>query len=167
MKTLEDYTLKIKPFTYSVGEGNDGGTLSGLAKLVYGDKKMWTQIYAANRDVVSNPNALSYGMSLTIPASHPPEPKRETKVLPPYPSEAASQHVHGEVAMDVTLNDDGTYGFVWSVGNSYSGTGTLDGSTLTVDWGDRYPVIYTISDDGQTMTGTWANGRGTETLTKQ
>ena len=34
MKTLEDYTLKIKPFTYSVGEGNDGGTLSGLAKLV-------------------------------------------------------------------------------------------------------------------------------------
>ena len=108
MKTLEDYTLKIKPFTYSVGEGNDGGTLSGLAKLVYGDKKMWTQIYAANRDVVSNPNALSYGMSLTIPASHPPEPKRETKVLPPYPSEAASQHVHGEVAMDVTLNDDGT-----------------------------------------------------------
>jgi TonB family protein len=108
MKTLEDYTLKIKPFKYSVGEGNDGGTLSGLAKLVYGDKKMWTQIYAANRDVVSNPNALSYGMSLTIPASHPPEPKRETKVLPPYPSEAASQHVHGEVAMDVTLNDDGT-----------------------------------------------------------
>jgi TonB family protein len=103
-----DYVLKNKPFTYSVGEANDGGTLSGLATLVYGDKKMWIQIYAANRDVVSDPNALRYGMSLTIPASSQRAPKVETKVLPPYPVEAASQHVHGDVAMDVTLNDDGT-----------------------------------------------------------
>jgi TonB family protein len=108
MRVTEDYVLKMKPFTYSVGEAQDGGTLRGLAKLVYGDKKMWIQIYAANRDVVSDPNGLSYGMSLTIPPSHQPAPKLETKVLPPYPSEAASQHVHGDVAMDVTLNDDGT-----------------------------------------------------------
>jgi protein TonB len=47
-------------------------------------------------------------MSLTIPSSPQRVPKLETKVLPPYPSEAASQHVHGDVAMDVTLNDDGT-----------------------------------------------------------
>jgi TonB family protein len=97
-----------KPFTYSVGEAQDGGTLRGLAKLVYGDKKMWIQIYAANRDVVSDPNALRHGMSLTIPPSHQPAPRLETKAVPPYPSEAASQHVHGDVAMDVTLNDDGT-----------------------------------------------------------
>jgi anaerobic magnesium-protoporphyrin IX monomethyl ester cyclase len=108
MKTLDDYVLRMKPFTYSVGEAQDGGTLRGLAKLVYGDKKMWIQIYAANRDVVSDPSALLYGMSLTIPPSYQPTPKLETKVLPPYPSEAASQHVHGDVAMDVTLNDDGT-----------------------------------------------------------
>ena len=109
MKTqIDDYVLKIKPFTYSVGEAQDDGTLRGLARLVYGDKKMWTQIYAANRDVVSDPNALRYGMSLTIPLSHQPAPKLETKVLPSYPSEAASQLVHGDVAMDVTLNDDGT-----------------------------------------------------------
>jgi hypothetical protein len=31
---------------------------------------MWIRIYAANRDVVSDPNALRYGMSLTIPLSH-------------------------------------------------------------------------------------------------
>jgi len=104
----EDYALKNKPFTYNVGEAQDGGTLRGLAKLVYGDKKMWIQIYAANRDVVRDPNALPYGMSLTIPRSHQPAPKLETKVLPSYPSEAATQHVHGDVAMDVTLNDDGT-----------------------------------------------------------
>jgi len=109
MKTqIDDYFLKTKPFTYSVGEAQDGGTLSGLAKLVYGDKKMWIQIYEANRDVVSDPNVLPYGMTLTIPPSHQPAPKLETKVLPLYPSEAASQHVHGDVAMDVTLNDDGT-----------------------------------------------------------
>jgi len=47
-------------------------------------------------------------MSLIIPASSQRAPKVETKVLPLYPSEAASQHVHGDVTMDVTLNDDGT-----------------------------------------------------------
>ena len=107
MKAPDDYTLKIKPFTYSVGEAQDGGTLKGIAKLVYGDQKKWVQIFEANRDVVGNPNALHYGMSLTIPR-HQPEPKLENKVLPPYPPEAARQHTHGEVAMDVTLNDDGT-----------------------------------------------------------
>jgi TonB family protein len=108
MKALDDYVLRSKPFTYSVGEAKDGGTMRGVAKLVYGDKNMWTQIYAANRNVVNVPNALSQGMLLTIPPSHQSVPKLETKVLPPYPSEAASQHVHGDVAMDVTLNDDGT-----------------------------------------------------------
>src|SRR6202046_2136461 len=108
MKALDDYLLRTKPFTYSVGEAQDGGTLRGLAKLVYGDTKMWIQIYAANRDGVSDPNVLRYGLSLTIPPSHQPAPKLETKVLPLYPSEAASQDVHGDVAMDVTLNNDGT-----------------------------------------------------------
>ena len=108
MKALDDYVLRSKPFTYSVGEAKDGGTMRGVAKLVYGDKNLWTQIYAANRNVVNAPNALSQGMLLTIPPSHQSMPKVETKVLPPYPSEAASQHVHGDVAMDVTLNDDGT-----------------------------------------------------------
>jgi TonB family protein len=108
MRATADYVLKMKPFTYSVGEAEDGGTLRGIAKLVYGDQKMWVRIFAANRDVVADPNALSYGMPLTIPSSHQPAPKLETKVLPPYPSEAAGQHVHGDVAMDVTLNDDGT-----------------------------------------------------------
>jgi anaerobic magnesium-protoporphyrin IX monomethyl ester cyclase len=108
MRATDDYVLKVKPFTYNVGEAEDGGTLRGIAKLVYGDKKMWVEIWAANRDVLASPNALSYGMPLTIPPSHHAVPKLETKVLPPYPTEAASQHVHGEVAMDVTLNDDGT-----------------------------------------------------------
>jgi anaerobic magnesium-protoporphyrin IX monomethyl ester cyclase len=105
---LDDYVLRMKPFTYSVGEAQDGGTLRGVADLVYGNKNMWIQIYAANRSVVSGPNALYQGMLLTIPPPYQPAPKLETKVLPLYPSEAASQHVHGNVAMDVTLHEDGT-----------------------------------------------------------
>src|ERR1700683_918069 len=93
MKALDDYVLRTKPFTYSVGEAQDGGTLRGLAKLVYGDTKMWIQIYAANRDVVSDPNVLRYGLSLTIPPSHQPAPKLETKVLTLHLSAAASQDV--------------------------------------------------------------------------
>lgn len=108
ISVINTYALKMKPFTYNVGEANDGGTLKGIAKLVYDDQKKWVQIYAANRDVVVDPNALSTGMSLTIPPSHQPAPKLETKVLPEYPAEAASQHVHGEVAIDVMLNEDGT-----------------------------------------------------------
>jgi len=108
MRAPADYAFKTTPFIYSVGESDDRGTLKGIAKLVYGDQKRWIQIYEANRDKVTNPNALSYGMALTIPGSREPEPKLETKVLPTYPPEATRQHIHGEVAMDVTLNDDGT-----------------------------------------------------------
>jgi anaerobic magnesium-protoporphyrin IX monomethyl ester cyclase len=111
MKAQDDYVAKMKPFNYSVGEAEDGGTLKGIAKVVYGDRKKWVQIYEANLDVLDgNPDLskLGYGLSLTIPSLFQPEPKLETKVLPVYPPGAASNHVHGEVAMDVTLNDDGT-----------------------------------------------------------
>jgi TonB family protein len=108
MRTSENYLLKNKPFGYEVGEARDGGTLRGVAKLVYGDEKMWIWIYEANRDEVGDPNGMLYGMSLTIPLSRPPVPKVETKILPSYPEEAVREQVHGEVAMDVTLNDDGT-----------------------------------------------------------
>ncbi|TGJ99729.1 fibronectin-binding protein [Leptospira semungkisensis] len=70
----------------------------------------------------------------------------------------------GSVA--VTLNDDGTYNFEWSVGNTFSGTGSLNGNTLTVDWGDTYPVIYTVKNGGTRLEGTWGNGSGTEILSK-
>lgn len=108
MRVTTDYFAKMKPFTYRVGEAEDGGTLKGVAKLVYGDQKKWVWIYEANRDEVGDRDVLPWGTSLTIPQLNQPEPKLETKVLPLYPPEAASQHVHGEVAMDVTLNDDGT-----------------------------------------------------------
>ncbi|TGL55340.1 fibronectin-binding protein [Leptospira wolffii] len=69
-------------------------------------------------------------------------------------------------SVTITLNDDGSYAFDWSVGNSFSGTGTLSGNTLTVDWGDTYPVIYTVKNGGNRLEGTWGNGTGTEILSK-
>jgi hypothetical protein len=56
-----------------------------------------------------------------------------------------------------------TYRFVWSVGNSYEGQGTLVGSRISVEWGDTHPVIYDVLPDG-TLDGLWSNGKATETL---
>ncbi len=68
----------------------------------------------------------------------------------------------------VTISKTGenNYTFDWKVGTSYSGTGRLDGSVLTVDWGDKYPIIYVIQDGGKKLAGTWANGTASEVLTK-
>jgi hypothetical protein len=68
----------------------------------------------------------------------------------------------------VTIEKSGNaYNFNWSVGESYSGTGSLQGNTLTVEWGDDYPVIYTVKEGGRLLIGTWSNGQATETLCRQ
>lgn len=108
MRTAQDYIEKKKPFTYMVGEAKDGSTLKGIAKLVYGDRKKWVQIFEANRDQLELPNALYYGMGLTIPPEHRIVPKLVRKVRPVYPPEAARQHEDRDVVMDVTLNEDGS-----------------------------------------------------------
>jgi TonB family protein len=105
MKAPHDYINQKKPFTYSVGEAEDGGTLKGVAKLVYGNQKMWVQIFEANRALLRDPDALTDGMSLTIPPAHRNVPRLVTKVLP---AEAAALHLQGDVVMDVTLKDDGS-----------------------------------------------------------
>ena len=66
----------------------------------------------------------------------------------------------------ITAGRGGTYNFRWQIGRSqtYRGTGRLRGRTLTVDWGQKYPVIYRIEDDG-TLRGKWANGSASEDLT--
>jgi hypothetical protein len=59
----------------------------------------------------------------------------------------------------------GEYAFFWRVGNTYRGTGGFQGDKLVIDWGERYPVIYTVTADGR-LVGTWNNGNATEVLTK-
>jgi hypothetical protein len=64
-------------------------------------------------------------------------------------------------------SDDDLFYVYWSVGTSeYEGVGLLEGDTLTVEWGDRYPVVYKVRQGGKTLEGTWANGQASETLTR-
>jgi hypothetical protein len=56
-----------KPCTYQIGTIDDGGTLSGVAHLFYGDATKWQQIYDANRSAIKNPNVVSGNRKLTIP----------------------------------------------------------------------------------------------------
>lgn len=44
-----------------------GDTLFSLAQKYYGNRSRWRDIYAANRNVMPNENALRLGMELTIP----------------------------------------------------------------------------------------------------
>lgn len=56
------------------------------------------------------------------------------------------------------------YLLVWKIGSTtYSGTGSLTGNMLTVEWGAPYPVIYAVQADGR-LIGTWNNGTATENL---
>jgi len=152
------YSFKTKPFTYIVGEADDHGTLRGIAKLVYGDQKMWIRIFEVNPDAVVDPNALPSGTSLTIPQLRQREPKLETKVLPPYPADAAAKNIHGEVAMDVRLNDDGTVREVRVIeGNPLLNTAAIDAvkqwkyRPLTVDGKlvNRMVVVISFEKNGK------------------
>ncbi|GAB2186173.1 LIC10280 family protein [Roseibium sp. LAB1] len=58
------------------------------------------------------------------------------------------------------------YTLLWTVGaTSYRGVGELEGNVLTVDWGDKTPVVYAVMTDGR-LKGLWAAGRGAEELTR-
>ncbi|MEQ8351983.1 MAG: fibronectin-binding protein [Leptospiraceae bacterium] len=95
-------------------------------------------------------------------------------------SSAKSEGVQGTYQVNGT-NPDGTpyrgnvtvtqsgedYLFNWNIaGDQFSGKGNLSGTTLTVDWGQDFPVIYEVKDNGAVLEGTWADGQGSETLTK-
>jgi anaerobic magnesium-protoporphyrin IX monomethyl ester cyclase len=68
-ETKEDaaWRTKKKPFRYVVGKGNDGGTLSGISRLMYGDPAKWKKIYDANQGKIKDPNIIRKGMSILIP----------------------------------------------------------------------------------------------------
>ncbi len=56
-----------KPLVYIVGTVDDGGTLSGIAQLFYGDARKWREIYQANRQTIKHPDIITRGLSLTLP----------------------------------------------------------------------------------------------------
>lgn len=56
-----------RPCVYKLGTADDGGTLSGVAQLFYGDASKWPQIYEANRAVLKSPHRITGFERLTIP----------------------------------------------------------------------------------------------------
>ncbi len=64
-----DWELTIPrdwPHSYTVQEGEN---LWMIAKRweIYGDGRMWTRIFEANSDILSDPNLIRPGQTLTIP----------------------------------------------------------------------------------------------------
>jgi TonB family protein len=104
----ENLNEKKKPFNYVVGERKDGGTFEGIAKLVYGDRKAWVQIFEANRSVLLVPGPIPYGTAIYVPARKRVVPKLISKVTPVYPRPGGP----GDVVLDVTLGGDGTVKWV-------------------------------------------------------
>ena len=59
-----DPSSAVVPKTYTVVSGD---TLWGIAKRFLGSGARWPEIYALNRDKVSNPNLIYVGQVLTLP----------------------------------------------------------------------------------------------------
>jgi nucleoid-associated protein YgaU len=53
------------PAQHIIVEGDD---LHLLAAYYYGNARLWRLIYEANRNVIPNPNKLTKGITITIPA---------------------------------------------------------------------------------------------------
>jgi hypothetical protein len=56
-----------RPSRYVVGLLEDGGTLSGVARIFYGKAGRWRDIYAANKGRIKDPNVIAGGLTLVIP----------------------------------------------------------------------------------------------------
>jgi hypothetical protein len=53
---------------------------------------------------------------------------------------------------------------IWWVDNeTVSGVGELDRHSLVVRWGEKYPAVYSSTDEG-VLSGEWDDGAGSETL---
>ncbi len=55
----------------------------------------------------------------------------------------------------------------WTINNhSYSGSGEIDGRVVTVFWGEEFPVVYVVMDDGE-LHGTWGDGLAFDKMTPE
>jgi Caspase domain len=157
-------------------------TRIAVSRASYGEQVPWVASSLLDRFYVSGRNA---GGSEQPPP--PPQPSMPPVSLSTPPqvllqtvpkNHASARGLPGKYTIDgtnpngsryggkVIITAEGaTYKFLWRIsnGDTYRGRGRLRGDTLTVDWGQKYPVIYRVTDDG-TLRGRWANGRGIEIL---
>ena len=64
----EDESVPPSPGVEQTYVVQPGDTLSKIAKQIYGDFRLWTLIYEANRDQLTSPSLIRVGMELRIPA---------------------------------------------------------------------------------------------------
>ena len=55
------------PCPYKIGSVDDGGTLSGIAALFYGDASKWPAIHKANKTIIKDPDHITPGMVILVP----------------------------------------------------------------------------------------------------
>ena len=60
-------TSQPLPCQFIVGSVAGGDTLSGIARLFYGDATKWPVIHEANKAAIKNPDLIEFGMVITIP----------------------------------------------------------------------------------------------------
>ena len=70
-KIYPGQVLRIPPVAAPVHTVARGETLGGIAKHWYGEAKKYTNIFEANRGVLSDPNSVEVGQQLTIPLIDP------------------------------------------------------------------------------------------------
>jgi len=167
-------------------------TRVAVSRASYGEQVPWVSSSLLDRFYVSARNAGGTEHPPQPRQSpqppQPPQPSLPPVSLatpPPAPAQTApddrtpAQKLPGIYTIDGTNPDGSRYGgkvtitvegdiykFVWKIrnGDTYRGRGKLRGDTLTVDWGQKDPVIYRISEDG-ILKGRWgAKGRGVENL---
>lgn len=69
--------------------------------------------------------------------------------------------------VSVTSLGGNDYAFQWTIGRQlFQGHGTLHDGRISVEFGGQYPANYQVDADGN-LTGTWANGQGSEYLVRQ
>jgi nucleoid-associated protein YgaU len=63
---VADITVETNDY-YAKYTVEKGDTLGSIAKHFYGEPKKYTQIFEANRHILSNPDVIEIGQELTIP----------------------------------------------------------------------------------------------------
>jgi len=68
---IKRITSQALPCQFRVGSFKGGDTLSGIARLFYGDATKWTKIWEANKSTIPNPDIIRAGQLITIPKLEP------------------------------------------------------------------------------------------------
>jgi hypothetical protein len=155
---IEEYEAYLRQFPQ--------GVFAALARLRIAELEKAAR--AAPRVAAGPPPAAPPGTSPPSPSAAPAAAPA-VGFVPPRPVEGlykvAGVNPNGTAyAGTVRITRLGTqYEVVWQIGSVYRGVGGFRGDRLVIDWGQPYPVIYTLADDGR-LFGSWANGAGSEVL---